>query len=73
MSIGYEKSFQSYIVFGDNSRFGDISVYSEDVKIVKRKELIPVLYEHFENLPDILSESRVDKIYETLKKRMLHE
>lgn len=65
------KSIFSYIVFSERCELKKVSIASLDVIIVKRNQLLSLLLKNMEMKPEVLTELRVEELYETLQKYCL--
>ncbi|SFC09585.1 Nuclease-related domain-containing protein [Alkalibacterium subtropicum] len=63
--------YYSYIVFGDDCTLKDITVLSDEVKVIKQSQLTPYLIRDLKAMPSILTYQQVDTIYANLKKYQL--
>lgn len=68
-----EKLFLSYIVFSERCTLKKVNVTSPMVKVIKRNSLKRMISADIENLPDVLTDHQVDKIYYGLQKYSLAE
>lgn len=58
----------SYIVFSERCELKKVSVAAQDVKVVKRDQLLPVLRKDIESRSQVISEDLVSSIFDHLQK-----
>ncbi|SMB88858.1 Nuclease-related domain-containing protein [Desulfonispora thiosulfatigenes DSM 11270] len=59
--------FRSYIIFSERCTLKKIAVNSQDIKVIKRNELLKTIKKDLEHLQHILSKEEVDNLYLKLK------
>jgi len=66
--VGDEIPLFSIIVFSERCELKKVTVYSEDVKVIKRDLTYATVRSIWDKNPDIVSEDRINELYECLKK-----
>lgn len=66
--VGDEIPLFSIIVFSERCELKKVTVYSEDVKVIKRDHTYATVRSIWDKNPDIVSEDRINELYECLRK-----
>ncbi|HAG04393.1 MAG TPA: DNA-binding protein [Lachnospiraceae bacterium] len=66
-TVGEDIPLFSVIVFSERCELKKVTVYSDDVKVIKRDRLYANIRDIWEKNPDTLTEERVEELYEQLK------
>lgn len=66
--VGDEIPLFSIIVFSERCELKKVTVYSEDVKVIKRDLTYATVRSIWDKNPDIVSEDRINELYECLRK-----
>ena len=66
--VGDDIPLFSIVVFSERCELKKISVYSEDVKVIKRDRVYATIREYWEKNPDVVSNEKINELYENLKK-----
>ena len=66
--VGDEIPLFSIIVFSERCELKKVTVYSEDVKVIKRDLTYATVRSIWDKNPDMVSEDRINELYECLRK-----
>ena len=66
--VGDEIPLFSIIAFSERCELKKVTVYSEDVKVIKRDLTYATVRSIWDKNPDMVSEDKIDELYERLKK-----
>ena len=67
----YDNLFKSYIVFSKRCTLGKITLQSNNVKVLKRENLLRILSKDISESKETLSKNQVNDIYSTLRELTL--
>lgn len=65
--VGEDVSLFSIIVFSERCELKKVTIYSEDVKVIKRDYTYATVRSIWDKNPDTLSDERINELYEKLK------
>lgn len=66
--VGDDVPLFSIIVFSERCELKKVTVYSADIKVIKRDKTYETVKEIWEKNPDALSEEKIEELYEKLEK-----
>ncbi len=67
MNVGADIPLFSIIAFSERCELKKVTVYSPDIKVIKRDRTYATVREIWDSHPDVVSEFRVEQIYSMLK------
>lgn len=65
--VGEEVPLFSIIVFSERCELKKVTVYSEDVKVIKRDRTYATVRDIWDKSPDAISDNKIDELYGKLK------
>lgn len=71
LEIENDRLLKSYIIFSERCTLKKISVTSENIKVIKRNDLMSTINQDIKTSQKLLSTQEIDRIFSTLKKHSL--
>ena len=71
LEIENDRLLKSYIIFSERCTLKKISVTSENIKVIKRNDLMSAINHDIKTSQKLLSTQEIDRIFSTLKKHSL--
>ena len=71
LEIENDRLLKSYIIFSERCTLKKISVTSENIKVIKRNNLMSTINQDIKTSQKLLSTQEIDRIFSTLKKHSL--
>ena len=65
--VGDEIPLFSIVVFSERCELKKVTVWSEDVKVIKRDRVYATVRAYWENNPDVVSDEKIEELYRMLK------
>jgi hypothetical protein len=67
--VGEDIPLFSIIVFSERCELKKVTIYSDDVKVIKRDRTYATVRDFWDESPDIVSDERIEELYVKLKER----
>lgn len=68
INLNKRNIYKSYIIFSERCTLKKINIISDDIKVIKRNNLLKIIKDDIKNFNKILSIEEIEKIYSELKK-----
>jgi predicted RNA-binding Zn-ribbon protein involved in translation (DUF1610 family) len=67
--VGEDIPLFSIIVFSERCELKKVTIYSDDVKVIKRDRTYATVRDFWDESPDMVSDERIEELYAKLKER----